>query len=145
MQYTPIAILILIILIIYYIYIRKTKKIINKIYDTNSKFILLNSNKEWLILNDNMEFEFTTNIDGGIFTISKKGNLLYIIKNIIYEIGLDEYGKLTTHRCPSAKFSITNNDELICNDYLYLNENIEFTIRKCKNIKLEYVDKPEMD
>ena len=52
---------------------------------------------------------------------------------------------MVIHRCPLAKFTITNNDELICNDYLFLNENMEFTINKNSNIKIEYIDNPKLN
>lgn len=148
-MYYPWIISFFILLIIIYIYIEyKYKKSNNlnecniKNNDNQSKFIIINSDDEWLILNENLEFEFTNSKDGGIFTITKKGNLIYLIQNLIYEIGLNDQGKMIIHRCPSAKFEITDANELICNECLYINEKLEFSINKCNKIKIEYIDNP---
>lgn len=148
-MYYPWIISVLILLLIIYIYIEYKYKKSNNLNECNiknnndqSKFIIINSNDEWLILNENLEFEFTNSKDGGIFTITKKGNLIYLIQNLIYEIGLNDQGKMIIHRCPSAKFEITDTNELICNECLYINEKLEFSINKCNKIKIEYIDNP---
>lgn len=152
-MYYPWIISVLILLLIIYIYIeykyKKSYKKINNLNECNIKnndnrlkFIIINSDDEWLILNENLEFEFTNSKDGGVFTITKKGNLIYLIQNLIYEIGLNDQGKMIIHRCPSAKFKITDENELICNECLYINEKLEFSINKCNKIKIEYIDNP---
>lgn len=146
MYYTSL-ILVIAILVIYFIYISFAKKRKGKILVPNefSKFIIINSNKEWLTLNSENEFEFTSSIEGGTFSISKKGNLIYMVKNLIYEIGLGDNGRMVTNRCPTLNFRISNDNELVCNEYLHLNDKLEFTANKCGNISIEYVDNQIVD
>lgn len=140
LKYIIILIVIVIITSIF-IYVFNTKNGDINIYKddtqiTNIFFKICNEDNQTLTINDNI-LQFN-DINDDKLMIGKSNTLILFHNNLVYELGINLQGQLISTRVPELQFSILNN-RLLCNNYLFLNNNLKFVPNNTNLVSIQYI------